>query len=74
MDTIQHQIEILEDAILLAKHGIPSSRILSIKDFTKIKIFRLQQNITVTVNKSYSPSRYEYYSCDLYAQNSTIIR
>ena len=48
MDTIQHQIEILEDAILLAKHGIPSSRILSIKDFMKIKVFLMQQNITVT--------------------------
>lgn len=47
IDTIQHQIEILEDAILLAKHGIPSSRILSIKDYVKTKKFLEQANIYV---------------------------
>lgn len=48
MDAIQHQIEVLEDAILLAKNGIPSSRILSMKDYLKIKSFLQQQNIPVS--------------------------
>lgn len=39
IDAIQQQLENLEDAILLAKHGIMSSRIISIKDYIKIKGF-----------------------------------
>lgn len=45
MDTVQHQLEILEDAILLAKHGIPSSRILSMTDYVKMKPFLDQQHV-----------------------------
>lgn len=48
LNAAQHQIEILEDALLLAKNGIPSSQILSMKDYSKIKYFLQQQNIPVT--------------------------
>lgn len=48
MDAVQQQLEILEDAVLLAKHGIPSSRILSLSDFARIKPFLEQQNVFVT--------------------------
>ena len=39
IDTVQHQIEILEDAFLLTKNGIPSSRIFHVKDLRKIQQF-----------------------------------
>lgn len=48
LNTLQHQLEIIEDAILLAKHGIPSSRLLSIKDFQRITTFLEQHNIHVS--------------------------
>lgn len=48
IDAVQHQIEVLEDAILLAKNGIPSSRILSMKDFFKLKTFLQRQHIHVS--------------------------
>ncbi|XP_055617421.1 uncharacterized protein LOC129762873 [Toxorhynchites rutilus septentrionalis] len=48
LDKAQHQLVILEDAILLAKNGIPSSQILSMKDYLKISKFLQKQNITVT--------------------------
>lgn len=48
IDVIQHQLEVLEDAIILAKKGIPSSQIFSMKDFLKIKAFLKQQQIPVT--------------------------
>lgn len=48
VDIIQHQIEVLEDAILLAKHSIPSSHILSIKDYLNMKIFLQKHSIIVT--------------------------
>ena len=47
IDTMQHQIEILEDAILLAKNGIPSSRIFHVKDLRKIQRFLETQQIIV---------------------------
>ncbi|XP_021698647.1 uncharacterized protein LOC110676161 [Aedes aegypti] len=48
IDAVQNQLEVLEDAILLAKHGIPSSRILSMTEYAKIKPFLEQQNVHVT--------------------------
>ena len=39
LDSLQNQVETLEEAILMAKHGIPSSKLLSMKDFTKIATF-----------------------------------
>ena len=39
LDSLQDQVETLEEAILMAKHGIPSSKILSMKDYTKITTF-----------------------------------
>lgn len=47
IDTTQHHIEELEDAIVLAKHGIPTSRILSIKDYIKMKTFLEKANIHI---------------------------
>lgn len=55
----QHVIEInlltillLEDAILLAKNGFPSSRILSMKDYLRMKSFLQQHNIPVSSNEN----------------------
>ncbi|XP_055610990.1 uncharacterized protein LOC129757726 [Uranotaenia lowii] len=48
IDAIQHQLEVLEDAILLAKNGIPSSQIFLIKDFRRIRTFLKQQQIFVS--------------------------
>lgn len=36
LNAAQHQLEVIEDAIILAKNGIPSSQILSVKDYLKI--------------------------------------
>lgn len=36
LDLLQNQLETLEEAILLAKHGIPSSKLLSIHTFNQI--------------------------------------
>ncbi|XP_058820939.1 uncharacterized protein LOC131683137 [Topomyia yanbarensis] len=47
IDTVQRYIEMIEDAILLAKHGIPSSRILNTKDFEKIRKYLEEHKITV---------------------------
>lgn len=35
LDALQNQVETLEEAILMAKHGIPSSKLLSMRDFEK---------------------------------------
>lgn len=39
LDSLQSQVETLEEAILMAKHGIPSSKLLSMRDFSKIATF-----------------------------------
>lgn len=48
LDSIQDQIETLEEAILMAKHGIPSSKLLSMRDFNTIANFLGQHDIFVT--------------------------
>lgn len=48
LDSLQNQVETLEEAILMAKHGIPSSKILSMKDFTKISTFLQTHDIQIT--------------------------
>lgn len=45
LDLLQNQIETLEDAILMAKHGIPSSKILSIHSFNQIATLLHEHNI-----------------------------
>ncbi|XP_062558338.1 uncharacterized protein LOC134223214 [Armigeres subalbatus] len=47
LNAAQHQLEVLEDAILLAKNGIPSSQLLTMKDYLRIKQFLEHQNIHV---------------------------
>ncbi|XP_039439183.1 uncharacterized protein LOC120420254 [Culex pipiens pallens] len=39
IETLTDHLETIEDAILLAKHGIPSSKILSIHDFNRMATF-----------------------------------
>lgn len=39
IESLINHLETIEDAILLAKHGIPSSKILSIHDFNKMATF-----------------------------------
>ena len=48
LDSLQNQVETLEEAILMAKHGIPSSKLLSMKDFTKIATFLQSHEIEIT--------------------------
>ncbi|XP_021708059.1 uncharacterized protein LOC110678847 [Aedes aegypti] len=45
LDLLQNQMETLEDAILLAKHGIPSSKLLSIHSFNHIATSLQQHDI-----------------------------
>lgn len=47
IDSLQNQIETLEEAILMAKHGIPSSKILTMRDFNKIVTFLEKQDIYI---------------------------
>ena len=42
LDTLQNYLETLEDAILLAKHGIPSSKLLSLDDLNQMVMFLAQ--------------------------------
>lgn len=39
IESLTNHLETIEDAILLAKHGIPSSKILSIHDFNRMATF-----------------------------------
>lgn len=39
LDSLQEQIETIEEAIILAKHGIPSSKLLSPHEFYSIALF-----------------------------------
>ncbi|XP_055615421.1 uncharacterized protein LOC129761707 [Toxorhynchites rutilus septentrionalis] len=48
LDSLQDQIETLEEAILMAKHGIPSSKLLSMRDFNTIATFLGDHDIFVT--------------------------
>lgn len=48
LDSLQNQIETLEEAILMAKHGIPSSKLLSIRDFNTIATFLEQHDIHIS--------------------------
>lgn len=48
LDSLQNQVETLEEAILMAKHGIPSSKLLSVKDFSAINTFLAQHDIYIT--------------------------
>lgn len=45
IDSLIDQVETLEEAILMAKHGIPSSKLLSIKNFNEIYHFLKKQRI-----------------------------
>ncbi|XP_021702580.1 uncharacterized protein LOC110676941 [Aedes aegypti] len=47
LNAAQHQLEVIEDAIILAKNGIPSSQIMSVKDYLKIKRFLENQNMPI---------------------------
>lgn len=47
LDSLQNQIETLEEAILMAKHGIPSSKLLSIKDFRVIASFLQNHDVHI---------------------------
>lgn len=48
LDSLQDQVETLEEAILMAKHGIPSSKLLSIRDFNMIATFLEKHEIYIT--------------------------
>lgn len=48
LDLLQNQLETLEDAILLAKHGIPSSKLLSIQSFSQIATVLQQHDIYIS--------------------------
>ncbi|XP_041781111.1 uncharacterized protein LOC121598393 [Anopheles merus] len=48
LDTLQNYLETLEDAILLAKHGIPSSKLLSLDDLNQMVKFLAEHNIHVS--------------------------
>lgn len=48
LDSLQDQIETLEEAILMAKHGIPSSKLLSINDFHMIATFLEKHDIFIS--------------------------
>ena len=48
LDSLQDQIETLEEAILMAKHGIPSSKLLSMRDFNTIATFLSRHDIFVS--------------------------
>lgn len=48
LDSLQDQIETLEEAILMAKHGIPSSKLLSMQDFNTISNFLGRHDVFVT--------------------------
>lgn len=47
LDSLQSQVETLEEAILMAKHGIPSSKLLSIKDFRVIAAFLEEHDVYI---------------------------
>lgn len=47
LDSLQDQIETLEEAILMSKHGIPSSKLLSMKDFNTIAAFLGRHDVHV---------------------------
>lgn len=48
LDSLQNQVETLEEAILMAKHGIPSSKLLSMRDFNKIATFLQTHDVQIT--------------------------
>lgn len=48
IDSLQNQVETLEEAILMAKHGIPSSKLLSMRDFSKISTFLESHDVRIT--------------------------
>lgn len=48
LDSLQNQVETLEEAILMAKHGIPSSKLLSMRDFTRIASFLQTHDVQIT--------------------------
>ncbi|XP_055598763.1 uncharacterized protein LOC129748251 [Uranotaenia lowii] len=47
LDSLQNQVETLEEAILMAKHGIPSSKLLSMRDFAKISTFLQSHDVHI---------------------------
>lgn len=48
LNSLQSQVETLEEAILMAKHGIPSSKLLSMKDFSKIASFLQNHDVHIS--------------------------
>lgn len=48
LDSLQNQVETLEEAVLMAKHRIPSSKILSMQDFKLIVTFLEKHEIHIT--------------------------
>ena len=48
INMMQDKLEVIEDAILLAKHGIPSSKLLSLEDLNSIAQFLEKNNIEYT--------------------------
>lgn len=48
INMLQDKLEVIEDAILLAKHGIPSSKLLSLEDLNSIAQFLEKNNIEYT--------------------------
>lgn len=48
LDSLQNQVETLEEAILMAKHGIPSSKLLSMRDFNRIAAFLQTHDVQIT--------------------------
>lgn len=48
LDLLQNQIDTLEESILLAKHGIPSSKLLSIHSFNQIATLLQEHNVHLT--------------------------
>ena len=71
LDTMQNYLEILEDAILLAKHGIPSSKLLSLDDLKQMVKFLALHTCIInrrSVDKIYSPGNNEQNTYHIYVE------
>ncbi|XP_052870848.1 uncharacterized protein LOC128276427, partial [Anopheles cruzii] len=48
LDSLQNHLESIEEAIILAKHGIPSSKILSMEELKEMMNFLSEHNISIS--------------------------